>query len=245
MIENKTYNQEVGLQWLRQAEAEHASVASFARHTLQLMSIGAPSELLKESQRASIDELKHAKMCYGVSSSFMDKHVAPGVLDVDNSLGELDLKDIIRSVIREGCIEETLAAIEAHYRQHLAQDNAIKEMLKEIAEDETRHAKLAWETIGWIAKKFPEYNDLVKTVFNDHLDNQQHILSKCTFSSSDVCPDYGKDEYFQKFGILVPGDQEKVRSFGIKHVIKPTYEAGIKQFSSIFDKIMDLDVTII
>ena len=61
MIDNSTYKQEVGLQWLRQAEEEHASVASFARHTLQLMSFGAPSELLKESQRASVDEIKHAK----------------------------------------------------------------------------------------------------------------------------------------------------------------------------------------
>ena len=245
MIENSTYNQEIGLQWLRQAEAEHASVASFARHTLQLMFIGAPSDILEASQEASIDEIKHAKMCYGVANTFMDKHVSPGVLDVKNSLGALDLKDMIQSIIREGCIEETLAAIEAHYRHHLAQDNAITDVIKEIAEDETRHAKLAWDTIGWIAKKFPDYNDLIKMIFNEQLDNQQQILSKLTSSSSVVCPDYGKEEYFHKFGILVPGDQEKVRSFGIKHMIKPTYEAGSDRFSSIFDNIMDLDVSII
>ena len=34
------YNRDMGMYWLRQAEAEHASVASFARHTLQLMSVG-------------------------------------------------------------------------------------------------------------------------------------------------------------------------------------------------------------
>ena len=107
--ENSTsFNHEVGLYWLEQAEAEHASVASFARHTLQLMSIGAPSELLIASQAASIDEIKHAKMCYGFASTFMNTDIAPQSLDVDGSLGELDLKNVIQSVIREGCIEETL-----------------------------------------------------------------------------------------------------------------------------------------
>merc|ERR1712018_387280 len=55
IMENSSYNHEIGVQWLQQAEGEHASVA---RHTLQLMSIGAPSDLLLASQAASIDEIK-------------------------------------------------------------------------------------------------------------------------------------------------------------------------------------------
>ena len=129
LLENNTYNHEIGLQWLQQAEAEHASVASFARHTLQLMSIGAPSELLFASQEASVDEIKHAKMCYGFASSFIGTDMGPGTLDVEESLENLDLKDIIRSVIQEGCIEETLSAIEAHFRAHYAKDAVIKATL--------------------------------------------------------------------------------------------------------------------
>ena len=46
LLENNTLRREIGNRWLQQAEAEHASIASFARHTLQLMSLGAPSQLL-------------------------------------------------------------------------------------------------------------------------------------------------------------------------------------------------------
>ena len=35
---NTSYDQEIGLRWIESAEAEHASIASFARHTLQLLS---------------------------------------------------------------------------------------------------------------------------------------------------------------------------------------------------------------
>ena len=77
IVENNTFNHDIGLQWLKQAEDEHASVASFARHTLQLMSIGAPSELLQSSQDASIDEIKHAKICYGFASTFLERDVTP------------------------------------------------------------------------------------------------------------------------------------------------------------------------
>ena len=71
MPKNSTIVRTIGLEWLQQAEAEHASIASFARHTLQLMSIGASSELISRSQQASIDEIEHAKMCYGFASKFI------------------------------------------------------------------------------------------------------------------------------------------------------------------------------
>ena len=83
ILANNPNNQAIGRRWLVQAEAEHASVASFARHTLQLMSIGAPSELLVASQKASVDEIKHAKMCYGLASSFLGSDFGPGSLDVN------------------------------------------------------------------------------------------------------------------------------------------------------------------
>src|SRR5262245_889099 len=48
--------------WLRDAQMEHASIASFARFTLELLAVGAPAELVADSQRASLDEIEHARM---------------------------------------------------------------------------------------------------------------------------------------------------------------------------------------
>jgi len=243
---NASYNTEIGLYWLRQAEAEHASVASFARHTLQLMSLGAPSELLRASQAASIDEIKHAKMCYSFASIFLDTDIVPESLNVEGSLGDLDLKSIIKSVIREGCIEETLAAIEAHYRAHHATDLEVKLVLNEIAEDETRHAQLAWDTISWISKKYPELENFVKNTFLENFEEQKNVLETEKSSESlNLCSDPTKDIYLQKFGVLDPYNQEKVRNAGIEKIIKPAYNTGCDKFHSLSDKITNFDLSLI
>ena len=115
LLENRTYNREIGLEWLQQAEAEHASVASFARHTLQLISIEAPSDLLLASQAASMDEIRHAKMCYGLTAAFTDREICPEIINIEGSLDDTDVKGIIQSIIQEGCIEETLSAIKGFF----------------------------------------------------------------------------------------------------------------------------------
>ena len=111
-----------------------------------------------------------------------------------------------------------------------------------IAEDETRHAKLAWDTI---AKRRPEYINFIEATFNDQFDNKKQFLHQLASSETSICPDYGKDEYLQRFGILVPSDQEKVRRFGVEKIIKPTFESGTGRFNSIFDKIIGLNIDFI
>ena len=44
--------------WVRDALAEHASVASFARCMLELMSVGAPPQLLSAAALAANDEVR-------------------------------------------------------------------------------------------------------------------------------------------------------------------------------------------
>ena len=80
---------------------------------------------------------------------------------------------------------------------------------------------------------------------NDQFDNKKQVLHQLASSETSICPDYGKDEYLQRFGILVPSDQEKVRRFGVEKIIKPAFESGTGQFNSIFDKIIGLNVDFI
>ena len=54
ILANNSINQAIAMEFSVQGEGEHASVASFARHTLQLMTMGAPPELLIGSQKASL-----------------------------------------------------------------------------------------------------------------------------------------------------------------------------------------------
>ena len=48
--------------WRSNGLAEHASVASFSRHSLQLLALAAPADLVEASHRAAIDEVAHAKV---------------------------------------------------------------------------------------------------------------------------------------------------------------------------------------
>ena len=71
IVANSTLNKEIAMNFANQGEAEHASVASFARHAIQLMTLGAPSSLLMGSQIAALDEIRHAKMSYGLANAFI------------------------------------------------------------------------------------------------------------------------------------------------------------------------------
>ena len=51
----------LGAWWAEIAALEHASVASFARFTLQLLSLGAPPELLADVGQASADEIRRRR----------------------------------------------------------------------------------------------------------------------------------------------------------------------------------------
>jgi hypothetical protein len=47
---------------------EHASIASFARFVMDLLSLGAPADLVDGAARALQDEVEHARLCFGIAS---------------------------------------------------------------------------------------------------------------------------------------------------------------------------------
>ena len=77
----------------------------------------------------------------------------------------MDIMEIIRSVVHEGCIEETLSALNARLPAHNAQDATFKAALSQMATDETRHAQFAWDTIHWIIERYPDTQILLRRLF--------------------------------------------------------------------------------
>ncbi|MDP9002951.1 MAG: ferritin-like domain-containing protein [Myxococcota bacterium] len=128
---------------------EHASIAAFARFALQLLSVGAPPDLIVATQRAMADETRHAQLAFGLASAYAGRDLGPGPLSIDACLDATDLRALVATVFAEGCIGETLAAVEAREALEHACDPAVRAVLETIAVDETRHAELAWRTIAW------------------------------------------------------------------------------------------------
>ena len=239
-IANTSHNQEIGYEWLKSAEGEHASVASFARHTLQLMSIGSTNDLLVASQKAAIDEINHAKISFELANIFTGFVFSPGPLDVAGSLRSLDLNDVIQSVIQEGCIEETLAAMKAKIGSQYADDPVVKAALSKIAIEETSHAQLAWNTIKWAIQRYPKITSLVEDTFQYWLKRHQLQESFEIPRKPLFCEDTEKVKTFRNYGLLGKNDVDKTTKKGITEIVEPVIRSGFENVGLISKKIAAL-----
>lgn len=148
---------EIAAAWEATAQMEHASIAAFARFTLELLALGAPPELIERTNRALADETKHARTAFAMASAYRGASVGPGRLAIERALDDAaDVSTFVRQLIREGCVGETVAAVEAAEAEDHAQDFVVREALGVIADDENEHAELAWRTLTWAQGAFPE-----------------------------------------------------------------------------------------
>jgi hypothetical protein len=138
--------------WTQVGLMEHASVAAFARFTLELAALGASAELLTASAQAMSDEVEHAKLAFALASAYAGEAIGPSALDVSGALPRVTARTTFASLVREGCIGETLAAVEATEALAAATDPAVRDALARIARDETRHSELAWKTARWLLR---------------------------------------------------------------------------------------------
>jgi len=158
--------QRLGKEWTDRALGEHASVASFAAFTLALMSNQAPPELIRDSLTAAQDEWRHAKVSFEIASMLSSSIIEPTSLPPSTLQFDANLTALALGTAREGCVEETLSAIEmaVEYDEFVAAAGdgdgsddfvattltPIMETTKIIALEEGNHSVLAWRTIEWI-----------------------------------------------------------------------------------------------
>ena len=147
-------------QLARAAFEEHASVAAFARTICQLVALGAPAWLVDKTQRALADEIVHATRTFEWVERLGGGALGPGPLVeavapfVGGAATETLAAELARDVFRGGCVGETLAAHEAAEHAEAAPDFELGAFYTDIANDEARHAALAFETAGWLRSRF-------------------------------------------------------------------------------------------
>lgn len=144
---------------------EHASIAAFARFSLQLLSLGAPAQFIEETNQALVDETKHARLAFALASRFGGRNLGPGKLAIDGAMHANTPASILTTTILEGCVGETMAALEARAALQVCQDAEVRAVLEEIAGDEERHAALAWKVVKWMVEEQPELRALAESVF--------------------------------------------------------------------------------
>lgn len=139
--------------WARAGAGEHASVAAFARLTLQLLALGAPTDLLRGAQQAALDEVGHAEQCWALAERFGAAKLAPGPFPFpgDVAVG-ISLVELASAAVREGCLAETLGAHVAQVAADSAPEPDVRAALQRIATEETTHAVLSFRIVAWALK---------------------------------------------------------------------------------------------
>jgi len=153
---------EAAERWTQDGRAEHASVASFSRFSLQLMAVAAPSYLLEAAHLAAMDEISHAQLCFSLAREFSsaygeDSVVTPGAFKIPSGSVDVsgDIGELVLSTAMEGCVGETVSTVQAQYElQSLAELEqvgvfGVGDVLSVIFRDEARHSALAWRTVQW------------------------------------------------------------------------------------------------
>lgn len=202
----------LGAWWSDVAAMEHASVGSFARFTLELLSLGAPPELLAEAQRAAADEVAHARLAYTLAGAWRGEAVGPGPMSLDGVRPGADAAAILRALVEEACVGETLGAAEARAAASGVEDPALREALLGVAADEERHAALAWRSLRWMLERDPSLRAVAREAF-------AAAVSEARGRPLGRCPDA------PELGVLGSRARRSVHLRALEAVVSPMVEA--------------------
>jgi hypothetical protein len=140
--------------WTRDALLEHASVAAFARFTLEALVVGAPADIMHATQVAAADEVRHAQLCFALATRYAGCAVGPAGVPIGRQLDLREsLAEIAAATVIEGCIGETISAFRAMASRDLATDAMVRRVLSCIGRDEAKHAELAWRFVAWAVER--------------------------------------------------------------------------------------------
>ena len=140
--------------WRDAGRDEHASICSFLRLADELAAQQAPSALVARARRAAADEAVHAAGCFDQAARFSGVHVRAATLprvarwQRPNPHG---VATLAREAWHDGCLGEGTAARWAERSAARSRDEATTRLQRRIAEDEARHAELAWDILAWAA----------------------------------------------------------------------------------------------
>lgn len=142
-------------QWRENGRTEHASVAAFARLTLDLLALGAPPQLVASAQRDALDEIRHAEACFSLARALDGGTEGPGPFPEAQrartlsgmrpvALAQLAVDSMIDGALHEGVSARILARL-----AKVCEEPATRAALLELARDEGRHAAHGWDVVRY------------------------------------------------------------------------------------------------
>ena len=141
--------------WRENGRTEHASVAAFARLTLDLLALGAPPPLVAAAQRDALDEVQHTEACFSLARALDGRALGPGAFPAaaqvpsPSRVRVVALATLAVDSLLDGAMSEGVSARLAAALAQRCEDGPIRAALKVIAADEGRHAAHGWDVVAW------------------------------------------------------------------------------------------------
>jgi hypothetical protein len=128
------------------ARLEAASIPAFHVLAAELRAHRAPATLVDAAMRSAQDEVRHTRATSTLARRYRAEPIRPsfGATPSERSLEAIAVENAV-----EGCVRETYGALVALWQAAHAQDPVVAAAMAPIADDETRHAELAWEVAAW------------------------------------------------------------------------------------------------
>ena len=213
--------QALAAQWRENGRTEHASVAAFARLTLDLMALGAPPELVVDANRDALDEIRHAQLCFGLARALDGRAGSPGPFPEAGrartltttrilALEQLAVDSLIDGALHEGVSARIIARLAR--RCEVA---VLEVMLKEIAADEGRHARHGWDVVLWC---LAEGGEPVARA----LEGALHSLPK---KMASTMPAAARDGSWERLGIMGEALEAEEHAATLAYVERRTAQA--------------------
>ncbi len=204
--------------WCEAAQYEHASVTSFTRAAAELAELGAPAELVDRHHDAARDEARHATSALAIASvlggAALRFGAQPPIDQAPRALRAVALEALI-----DGCWGEAAAAVIARVGASRAEP-AIADALETVADEETRHAELAWATVRWAIDRAPGLVDALLEAAAEH-----QALRVAAARAAE--PGEGG---LGRWGLLGPGETASIELEVLARVVVPvlrTLAAGV------------------
>jgi hypothetical protein len=139
--------------WIRNADAEWVSVAAFSKLSLELLELGAPSELVRECHTAALEEIAHTRLCLDVASGLHRGAADAGEAPIPalSSLrgGRTHLVDVATESLVQGAFLERVSAEVARELGDCCDNTPIRAALQRISADEQQHAEHSFQIVLW------------------------------------------------------------------------------------------------
>jgi rubrerythrin len=132
--------------WLFRWRVELEADARFGRLAERLRSLGASPSVIALALRSAQDERRHAGLCSEIAADLgADTEAAPPADARELAPPRLTLRGrVLYEVVAACCVAETESVGVLTTLLHVVRDGPLRRVLRELASDEVRHARLGW-----------------------------------------------------------------------------------------------------